>query len=73
MESFAMDAEFLLSSLLSEDNWLDDLSSNQDGGKSSTKGQPVQETEVTEDLFKELEDDSLLGKTKRSSLVKLSH
>lgn len=55
-----MDAEFLLSSLLSEDNWLDDLSSNQDGGKSSTKGQ---ETEAPEDLFKELGDDSLLAES----------
>ena len=54
------DAEVLLSSLLSEapSIWLDDLSSDQDGGKNTiTKSGEAE----TSDLFRELEQDSLLG------------
>ena len=54
------DAEVLLSSLLSEapSIWLDDLSSNQDGGKNTiTKAGEAEPS----DLFRELEQDSLLG------------
>lgn len=56
------DAEVLLSSLFSGEEpslWLDDLS-NQNGGTSATKPRDVEETAAA-DLFKELEQDSLLG------------